>query len=103
MQALTATTSRHAAQRQAGLLNDLTQFATIGQLPLAGITCPTLVVHGTADKDVPTQHATYAHATIPASELHWIPDGSHFGFWVDDDAQAHQTSVLSWLLAHANQ
>jgi pimeloyl-ACP methyl ester carboxylesterase len=103
MQALTATTSRHAEQRQAGLLNDFTQFAAMGELPLAGITCPTLVVHGTADKDVPTQHATYAHATIPASELHWIPDGSHFGFWVNDDAEAHQTSVLSWLLAHANQ
>ena len=32
MSALTATTSRQAAQRQAGLRNDFTQFAVIGEL-----------------------------------------------------------------------
>ena len=37
-----------------------------------------------------------------ASELHWIPDGSHFGFWLNDDAEAHQQYVLDWLLAHVN-
>jgi pimeloyl-ACP methyl ester carboxylesterase len=103
MSALTATTSRHAARRQDGLRNDFTQFADIDQLPLAGIACPTLIVHGTADKDVATTHATYAHAGIPDSELHWIPDGSHFGFWVNDDAETHQDYVLNWLLAHASQ
>ena len=100
MSAITATTSRLAAQRQAGLRNDFTQFADIGQLPLAGITCPTLIVHGTADKDVATTNATYAHASIPDSELRWIPDGSHFGLWVNDDAQTHQRYLLNWLLAH---
>jgi pimeloyl-ACP methyl ester carboxylesterase len=103
MSALTATNSRQAAQRQAGMRNDYAQFADIGQLPLAGITCPTLIVHGTADKDVTTTNATYAHASIPTSELHWIPDGSHFGFGVNDDAQMHQEYVLNWLLAHRNQ
>lgn len=103
MSAMTATTSRHAAQRQAGLLNDFTQFAAMGRLPLAGITCPTLVVHGAADKDVPMQNAAYAHASIPTSELHWIPDGSHFGFWINDDAEAHQRYVLDWLLSHQDQ
>jgi pimeloyl-ACP methyl ester carboxylesterase len=103
VQALTATTSRHAAQRQAGLRNDFTQFAAMGELPLAGITCPTLVVHGTADKDVPAQNATHAHASIPSSELHWIPDGSHFGFWINDDAEAHQRLVLDWLLTNGSR
>ena len=70
---------------------------------MAGITCPTLIVHGTADKDVTTANATYAHASIANSELHWIPDGSHFGLWVDDDAQTHQRYVLNWLLAHRNR
>lgn len=103
MSALTATTSRQAAERQAGLRNDYAQFADLGQLPLAGITCPTLIVHGTADKDVTTGNATYAHASIAHSELHWIPDGSHFGFWVNDDAETHQNYVLHWLLAHQNR
>ena len=102
LSALTATTSRHAKQRQAGLLNDFAQFAAIDRLPLAGITCPTLVVHGAADKDVSIANATYAHASIPTSELHWIPDGSHFGLWLNDDAEAHQRYVLDWLLSHVN-
>lgn len=99
MSAMTATMSRRAAQRQEGLRNDLTQFADLGDLPLAGVRCPTLIVHGAADKDVPPSHATYAHASIPTSELHWIPDGSHFGFWANDDAQTHQRYVLDWLQA----
>ena len=102
MSALTATASRHAKQRQAGLLNDFTQLAAIDLLPLAGITCPTLIVHGAADEDISIANATYAHASIPTSELHWIPDGSHFGFWINDDAEAHQQYVLDWLLAHVN-
>jgi pimeloyl-ACP methyl ester carboxylesterase len=102
LRALTATTSRHAAQRRAGLLNDFDQFAAMGELPLAGITCPTLIVHGAADKDVPTRNATYAHARIPTSELHWIPGGSHFAFWINDDAETHQRLVLDWILAGAS-
>jgi hypothetical protein len=34
--------------RQTGLHNDLLQFATLPVYPLAGITCPTLVMHGRA-------------------------------------------------------
>jgi hypothetical protein len=50
-----------------------------------------------------TPNADYAHASIPTSELHWIPDGSHFGFWVNVEAETHQRYVLDWLLAHRNR
>lgn len=46
-----------------------------------------------------TTHASYAHDNIRDSELHWIPDGSHVGFWVDDDAETHQGYVRDWLRA----
>lgn len=40
---------------------------------------------------------------MPGAELHWIPDGSHFGLWLNDDADTHQACFLHWLLAHLNQ
>ena len=60
-------------ERRAGTNNDYAQFAARTHLPLAAITCPTLIVHGAADTDVPPHHAQVAHAAIPHSELHWIP------------------------------
>jgi pimeloyl-ACP methyl ester carboxylesterase len=67
------------------------------QLPLAPIKCPTLLIEGTADKDVLPSRAEYAHATIPGSELYWIAGGSHLGFWTADGAEAAQDYALSWL------
>jgi len=96
---LMATMSQRFQERQAGIHNDLTQLAAITQLPLAPIACPTLIMHGTADKDVPPRHAEYAQATIAGAELFWIKDGSHIGFWVADDALRSQDYALSWLRA----
>jgi pimeloyl-ACP methyl ester carboxylesterase len=94
---LMATMSERLDERQAGLHNDLLQLAAITELPLAAITCPTLILHGTADKDVPPRHAEYAQSAITGSELYWIPQGSHVGFWLADDAPAAQEYAISWL------
>jgi len=94
---LIATMSERFDQRQAGVHNDLAQYAAITQLPLASVVCPTLIFQGTADKDVTPSHAEYAHAAIPGSELYWIKGGSHIGFWAADDADAAQEHALSWL------
>jgi pimeloyl-ACP methyl ester carboxylesterase len=94
---LIATMSERFAARQDGVHNDLAQYAALTQLPLAPITCPTLIIHGSADKDVPPSHAEYAHATITGSELYWIPGGSHVGFWAADEAETAQEHALSWL------
>ncbi len=97
LQFLIATMSERLVERQAGLHNDLMQLAAITQLPIGSIACPTLIIHGTADKDVPPKHAEYAKATITGSELYWIKGGSHIGFWVADDAVEAQEYALSWL------
>jgi pimeloyl-ACP methyl ester carboxylesterase len=84
--------------RRVGYDNDDAQFASLGALPLRSVTCPTLIVHGTADRSVPAAHAEHAHAVIGGSELHWIANGGHGGFFADAAAQRH---ALSWLTEHA--
>lgn len=51
--------------RREGWMNDFEQFAQLPDYPLAGITCPTLVVHGEGDANAPISGAEYAATTIP--------------------------------------
>jgi len=94
---LMATMSERFDQRQAGVHNDLKQLAAIERLPIAAVACPTLIIHGTADKDVPPDQAEYAQAAIAGSELYQIEAGSHIGFWAADEAYPAQEYALSWL------
>ncbi|MDD2903941.1 MAG: alpha/beta hydrolase [Syntrophales bacterium] len=94
---LMATMSERYQERQEGVHNDLEQFAAITQLDLAPITCPTLIFHGTMDKDVPPRHGEYAKATIAGADFYWIDGGSHTGFWTAPEAQAAQAHALNWL------
>ena len=84
-------------QRQVGLNNDLKQLASIRQLPLDAIRCPTLIIHGDADADVPPDDARYAHDQIASSQLHWIEAGSHLVFWIAPGAEEAQRLATSWL------
>lgn len=84
-------------RRQDGLSNDLKQLASISQLPLDAIRCPTLIIHGDADADVPPDDAPYAHDQITASQLHWIEGGSHLAFWIAPGAAEAQRLAIPWL------
>ncbi|GAA1798190.1 alpha/beta hydrolase [Agromyces neolithicus] len=81
-----------AARRRQGMRNDFTTFTPA---PLDRITCPTLILHGRSDKNVPPASAEYAHAHITGSELYWM-DGSHVAFALEaaDTAPAY---VVNWL------
>jgi pimeloyl-ACP methyl ester carboxylesterase len=94
---LISTMSERFPERKTGVHNDLAQCAAITQLPLATISCPTLIVHGPADKDVTPAHAEYAHAAISGSELYWVDGGSHIGFYTADAADAAQEHAVAWL------
>lgn len=63
--------------RMAGAENDRLQFARMENWPLDKIRCPTLILHGADDKDVPLADAEYAHARIPRSQLVILPDADH--------------------------
>jgi len=65
------------ALRKAGLLNDLAQEGRIGNWPLSQIHCPTLILQGTADQNVPPADAKYAHAQIAGSQLEELQGADH--------------------------
>jgi pimeloyl-ACP methyl ester carboxylesterase len=91
------TMSTRFAERKAGAENDIALGAAIDKLPLDKITCPTLIVHGDADKDVPPRDAEYAHQSIAGSRLLWIDQASHVGFLTAVDAYKVQKYALDWL------
>ncbi len=64
--------------RLTGQMNDLKQFAQMGEWPLNQIRCPTLILHGTADKNVAIANSENAHAQIEGSQLVKFPDADHF-------------------------
>ena len=77
-----------------GYDNDATHFADLSPLPLTAVTCPTMIVHGTADTRVPIAHAEHAHTAIASSQLRRIDGGGHTDFLFRPDLQ--QESV-TWL------
>lgn len=92
-----ATMSQRLPERQEGLRNDTAQISAFTQLDLAPITCPTLIMHGSADKRVPPSHGEYAKASIARAEFYLISGGSHMGFWAAGEAYTAQDFALSWL------
>jgi len=97
MNFLFQTMSQKYDQRKAGVNNDIVTMEGINQLPLSNIECPTLIIHGNADSDVPISHAEYAQKNILNSELYVIKGASHIGFWVAHDAYQAQKYTVNWL------
>jgi len=91
------TMSQDYDRRKAGVDNDIATMEGIDKLPLSNIKCPTLIMHGDADSDVPMSHAEYAHEAIPGSDLFPIKGGSHVGFWVAPTALEAQEYAVKWL------
>ena len=85
--------ARLGPERRAGYDNDEAQFASLGALPLAAVSCPVLIVHGTADRSVPGAHAEHAHTSIIGSELQWLANGGHLSYFFDLEVQHH---ALAW-------
>lgn len=83
--------------RKAGAENDIALGKAIDKLPLDAIQCPTLIIHGKEDNDVPPHDAEYAHEAIAGSLLLWIEKASHIGFWTAEDAYKVQRYTLEWV------
>lgn len=58
-----------ASRRRRGTENDLMQLASLDELRLEQVRCPTAIVHGTNDRDVPIEYAKDAASRIPRVEL----------------------------------
>jgi pimeloyl-ACP methyl ester carboxylesterase len=85
--------------RQKGLENDLSQLAAIDTLPLSDIKAPTLIIHATADGDVPFHHAEYAASKIPKAELAPVTGGFHI-LTLCDQAETVARKRVRMLLKH---
>ena len=62
---------------------------------LAGITMPTLVIHGETDQLVPPENGRIIAKAIPGARLVMIPHASHIFF--TDQFQASTDALLSFL------
>ena len=62
---------------------------------LAGLTMPTLVVHGETDRLVPAENGRIVAQAIPGSRLVMIPDASHIFF--TDQLEASSEALLGFL------
>ena len=82
-----------------GLDNDLEQFRAIEQLPLDRVRCPTLVVHGTHDRDVPFSHGENSAREIPGAVLHCVEKGWHL-LALGDGAEDCARAQLAFLREH---
>jgi pimeloyl-ACP methyl ester carboxylesterase len=85
--------------RQTGIWNDLHQYEHLPVYPLEQIICPTLVMHGVADGNVPFAHAEFVARTVPGVELHAIQDCGHL-IWVGPGAGQAREKVLAFLKRH---
>lgn len=84
---------------RAGFDNDLSQFGAIERLPLGEIRCPTLVLHGTHDGDVPFAHGEHSAREIQGAELHRVEKGWHL-LALSDGAEDYERAKLKFLLRH---
>lgn len=84
---------------RAGFENDMEQFAAIDRLPLDQVRCPTLIVHGTHDGDVPYRHAEDAAREIPGAELFTVEKGWHLLALSDGDG-AYRQAEIDFLKEH---
>jgi pimeloyl-ACP methyl ester carboxylesterase len=73
--------------RKAGLANDLAQFAGLDESPAeyARIACPTLIMHGRLDGNVPIEHANWVASAVPGAQLEVIESCGHM-LWMSDEA-----------------
>jgi pimeloyl-ACP methyl ester carboxylesterase len=66
------------AKRKDGWDNDTEQWTKLAELPLASIRCPTLILQGTADQNVPPAQAELAHSQIAGSRLVTLSGQDHW-------------------------
>lgn len=83
--------------RVPGNTNDIEQLRDLVGLPLAEVRCPTLVVHGTHDSDVPFCHGVRAYEEIAGAQRHWIEEGGHLAFWLGTGSAHAQATARRFL------
>ena len=84
------------SSRMAGLNNDLEQLERVSFENLNEIMCPTLVVHGTVDTDVPFSNAEFSANSIPNARLYSIENIGHL-VWLGEHVSKMNSDLLEYL------
>jgi pimeloyl-ACP methyl ester carboxylesterase len=80
--------------RRDGFANDSRQARSFDSHAVTRITAPTLIVHGTKDRNVPFSQATHAARSIPQARLITVPGANHWTTMADRPAQAALRDLL---------
>ena len=84
-------------QHSIGYRNDMQQFATLSAYPFQQIVVPTLIVHGTADVDVPFRQTEELANALPHAQLVAIEGANHLSVLASEHALAAIHSFLQAL------
>ena len=91
----------------AGYSNDMHQFALLPAYPLQNIALPTLIVHGTADVDIPFRQAQALANAIPDAQLVALEGAHHLSMLASEQAYTAIHRFLQKLSpcedSHANE
>lgn len=95
LRSLLASTFHRLAERMPGTLAETMGFAALPPLPFSGVTAPTLVIHGDADKVVPFSHGERSAREIAGAALHVVPGGGHTALFTHlDEVRAAAQAFL---------
>jgi pimeloyl-ACP methyl ester carboxylesterase len=86
-------------RRRDGVLNDLIQAEVLPLYPLERITAPTLVIHGTADPQVPFHIGAYTTRHIPGAKMMMLEGGGHLAWFTH--AARTRPAALEFFAKHA--
>ncbi|HEV2580309.1 MAG TPA: alpha/beta hydrolase, partial [Ktedonobacteraceae bacterium] len=81
-----------------GYRNDMRQFESLPSYAFQDIALPTLIVHGTADIDVPFRQAKELAAAIPGAQLAAIEGADHLSTLARENAVVAIRSFLQHLI-----
>lgn len=84
------------SSRLAGLNNDLEQLERVSFENLNEITCPTMVIHGTVDTDVPFSNAEFSANTIPNARLYRIENAGHL-IWLGKHVSKMDSDIIKFV------
>jgi pimeloyl-ACP methyl ester carboxylesterase len=85
-----------SGRRTHGLKNDHARFPDL-DLDLGAVAAPVLLVHGTADSDVPPEYSDHALAHLPEAQLVAVDKGTHLAVWTDPTAADVQSRIVTHL------
>jgi pimeloyl-ACP methyl ester carboxylesterase len=81
-------------QRRDGFANDSRQARSFDASLVARVTAPTLIVHGTKDRNVPYSQAAGAARSIPHARLITVPGANHWTTMADRTGQDALRTLL---------